>query len=557
MTSLEKDWDIKEDNVWIMGNKRLPLRETSLHPKIIEVLEKSMNITELFPVQRAVIPAVISMTQSQTPGDICICSTTGSGKTLAYVLPIEQCCIGLKLTKLRAIIVIPSKTLGRQVFNIFKQFSKVTSINVELCGGNLLNFEQEQKKIITQLDNGTYASLVHVIISTPNCLLRHIRETKGFLSLLTSLKFIVLDEVDTMLDKGTRGDLLKRFLMEYEEQFQLQQRSSLLDSVTNIPFPIPSIRARKILCSATLTPHAGRLSKLNLHRPQFFTSMHTYTPLAPQLSNSTMAQEETKEIVGDMEQSNMQGKIMQDDEVSRDQKYSVPDTLRQYVSVYEPYFKPLYLMALLLHPNLQLFTKQRKILCFCDNTGNANRLNMMLNSFLNTGAWQRCIEINEQMVLEKRRAQKQAEIDVYQGMATPTENYKISAVYDSKMRSKDRNKLINDFHNGFFSVLICTDILGRGLDLQVDTVINYDTPTFLKTYMHRVGRTARAGKHGVALTMVEAGELDIFKQKLTKRVSMKEPVTDYSVSTRVISQMKPLYKEVLANYKHNIKAAST
>lgn len=52
-------------------------------------------------------------------------------------------------------------------------------------------------------------------------------------------------------------------------------------------------------------------------------------------------------------------------------------------------------------------------------------------------------------------------------------------------------------------MLVCTDALARGIDIgQIDYVISYDCPKFIKTYIHRVGRTARAGKSGCAITLV-------------------------------------------------------
>jgi ATP-dependent RNA helicase DDX51/DBP6 len=59
--------------------------------------------------------------------------------------------------------------------------------------------------------------------------------------------------------------------------------------------------------------------------------------------------------------------------------------------------------------------------------------------------------------------------------------------------------------------LICSDLISRGIDIDcVDTVINYDVPIYMKKYIHRVGRTARAGRQGDAYTLVETHEvLDI------------------------------------------------
>ena len=58
--------------------------------------------------------------------------------------------------------------------------------------------------------------------------------------------------------------------------------------------------------------------------------------------------------------------------------------------------------------------------------------------------------------------------------------------------------------------LICSDAMARGMDIDnVQYVISYDPPPYIKTYIHRVGRTARAGKEGIALTLLQKKEVCI------------------------------------------------
>ena len=64
-------------------------------------------------------------------------------------------------------------------------------------------------------------------------------------------------------------------------------------------------------------------------------------------------------------------------------------------------------------------------------------------------------------------------------------------------------------------MLVCTDALARGIDIgRIDFVISYDCPKFVKTYIHRVGRTARAGQNGRAITLIENNQLKSFKMML-------------------------------------------
>ena len=69
--------------------------------------------------------------------------------------------------------------------------------------------------------------------------------------------------------------------------------------------------------------------------------------------------------------------------------------------------------------------------------------------------------------------------------------------------------------NLHFTSLICSDVVARGLDVpHVKHVISYDAPVDLRKYVHRVGRTARAGREGSAWTLVEEQEVRFFKEML-------------------------------------------
>jgi superfamily II DNA/RNA helicase len=63
------------------------------------------------------------------------------------------------------------------------------------------------------------------------------------------------------------------------------------------------------------------------------------------------------------------------------------------------------------------------------------------------------------------------------------------------------------FREGEARVLVSTDLIGRGIDIQqVNLVINYDLPNSLEKYIHRIGRTGRLGRKGVAINLVTEGD---------------------------------------------------
>lgn len=71
---------------------------------------------------------------------------------------------------------------------------------------------------------------------------------------------------------------------------------------------------------------------------------------------------------------------------------------------------------------------------------------------------------------------------------------------------------LETFRTGAASLLLATDVAARGLDiLGVDAVVNFDCPRTVETYLHRVGRTARAGRGGFAVTLAEDGDRTLLK----------------------------------------------
>jgi ATP-dependent RNA helicase DeaD len=81
------------------------------------------------------------------------------------------------------------------------------------------------------------------------------------------------------------------------------------------------------------------------------------------------------------------------------------------------------------------------------------------------------------------------------------DNYPAGAIHGDVAQNK-REKVIKAFKDGSISILVATDVAARGLDIDgVEYVINYDAPMDPDTYVHRIGRTGRAGKEGIAVSL--------------------------------------------------------
>ena len=89
------------------------------------------------------------------------------------------------------------------------------------------------------------------------------------------------------------------------------------------------------------------------------------------------------------------------------------------------------------------------------------------------------------------------------------------AEFSSALTQEQRTAIIDGMRQGGVSVLVCSDAFARGMDLaDVQAVINYDAPLNAMTYVHRSGRTARAGREGTCISIVTHDELARFKNML-------------------------------------------
>jgi ATP-dependent RNA helicase RhlE len=259
---------------------------------------------------------------------------------------------------------------------------------------------------------------------------------------LKTVKKLVIDEVDVMLDLGFR--------------FQL----------TNI-FELLPARRQNVMFSATMTDEVDALINDFFISPAKVSVAISGTPL------DTIVQE----------------------------CYLVPN---------------FYTKANLLIHLLKNSTTYSKVLIFVSNKRSADRLFEVLEEFYG----------DESCVIHSNK----------------TQNYRIRS--------------INQFDQGKNRILVATDVMARGLDLdKITHVVNFDTPSFPENYMHRIGRTGRAEQEGRSLLFYTENETDK-KEAIESLMNLKIPVTELpseiEISKRLTPEEQPEIVEINNPHKASV-----
>lgn len=131
------------------------------------------------------------------------------------------------------------------------------------------------------------------------------------------------------------------------------------------------------------------------------------------------------------------------------------------------------------------------------------------------------------------------------------------AEFSSALNQAQRSKLVkrcNDEQKNEISVVVCSDGLSRGMDIQsVSAVINYDVPSFAKTYVHRCGRTARAGRQGTAISLLKSGQRNQFN-KMRQLIEDPKRVATMNVKKDLVRNAFGQYKNCVAKLRDVIEA---
>lgn len=113
--------------------------------------------------------------------------------------------------------------------------------------------------------------------------------------------------------------------------------------------------------------------------------------------------------------------------------------------------------------------------------------------------------------------------------------------FHGDLTQEERNFTLDEYKNKKTDILFATDIAARGLDIKtIECVVNYDLPRSAADYLHRIGRTARAGKDGLAITLLSSEDFEHFKL-IEKRCNInvkKEEIEGFLFTEQIISKPK-------------------
>jgi ATP-dependent RNA helicase RhlE len=129
------------------------------------------------------------------------------------------------------------------------------------------------------------------------------------------------------------------------------------------------------------------------------------------------------------------------------------------------------------------------------------------------------------------------------------------AVIHSNKAQNYRLKSVKQFNEGVKRILLTTDVMSRGLDLdKISHVINFDTPIYPENYMHRIGRTGRAKEEGKSILFYTSKEVTA-KEAIENLMSYKIPAVDFPEEVPVSTQLTPdeQPKNKVSNYNRNSK----
>lgn len=374
-------------------------KDLNLLPQIEEALDE-LGFTQPTEIQKIAIPLLLSEKNIDFHGQ----AQTGTGKTLAFGIPLLQRLDRSKKVP-QVLIVAPTRELAVQIYESIARVAQKLSIKMAVVYGGV-SFEEQQRAI----NQGA-----QIIVGTPGRLNDHLR--RKTLS-LASVRTLVLDEADIMLDMGFK------------------------DEIDEILKSLP--KNREIwLFSATVKPGISQIMK-----------SHMKDTVSVRVAPKPLEVQKTK----------------------------------QYYCIVP--------MRSRLHAIMRFIQSAPDFygIIFC-----------------------RTKELVGELAAQLLKRE-----------------YNVEALHGD-LSQLQRNKVIKRFKQKEFSILVATDVAARGIDIaDLTYVINYSIPEDLESYVHRIGRTGRAGKEGIAITFISNNEQRTIRN-LERRFGIKIDPIDVPSRQQLIS----------------------
>nr|XP_043628694.1 DEAD-box ATP-dependent RNA helicase 1 [Erigeron canadensis] len=423
--------------------------------------------------------------------DICVNSPTGSGKTLAYALPIVQTLSSRAVKCLRALIVLPTRDLALQVRDVFATIAPAVGLTVGLAVG--------QSSIAEEISMLIERPKVEagVIFDPERC---GRVELKSAVDILVATPGRLMDHINST--KGFTLEHLRFLVVDETDRLLRESYQSWLPMVLQCT---SSTVDGPFAYAATPYPFTfGPLRTIRRVAVERGFKSKPYPRLVKMVLSATLTQDPSKLAQLDLHHPLFLtiGKI----------RYQLPEHLASFKLICEAKMKPLYLVALL--QSLQ----GEKCIVFTSSVESTHRLCTLLKFFGDLG-----IKIKE---------------------------------YSGHQHQTLRSKTLKAFREGGVQVLVSSDAMTRGMDVEgVRNVINYDKPPYIKTYIHRAGRTARAGNSGRCFTLLHEDEVKGFKKLLKKADINSCPV--HTVPSEPIESLRSTYDAALEKLKESVEMGTS
>lgn len=435
-----------------------------LSSRIAAHLSTKMDLKAPTAIQKAAIPPMIS-----NDSDAFIQAETGSGKTLAYLIPIVERIMamsndGAKVHRdsgLFAVVLAPTRELCTQIAAVLDRLLRCAPwiVGTTIIGGKGDGAKGTERSQKARIRKG-----VNILIATPGRLAYHLEHTEALK--VHTVRWLVLDEGDRLMELGFE-DTIKEIVERIGRRTLMVEKKSGSE-LTGLPS-----RRVTVLCSATMKMNVQRLGEISLK-----DAVHIKVdPSEEDVTNLT------------------------EDGAETDKAFMAPAQLKQSYAVVPAKLRLVTLVAIL----KRRFARRGSVMKAIVFISCADSVDFHFSLFSRVVADPEKPADKGQKVTKSELTKDT--ITQATAFSSDTNSIMLHRLHGS-LEQNVRTATLKAFTESTDpAVLICTDIAARGLDLpNVDFVIEYDPPFGADDHLHRVGRTARAGRDGGAFIFLLPGD---------------------------------------------------